>query len=144
MKAVPRMGLLLATLALPLGALLTSHLLREQPLPPAPTSVQIGESHPGSSFGQPSTPPSTPPSPTAARPLVVGERATSTSSTPPSRAPTGPPTSAPVETSAPEDADPADPNGAGSKGKAKGRNSAVPSHLPPSHAATPGNNGSGG
>lgn len=141
MKAVPRMGLLLATLALPLGAVLASHLLGEQPVPPAPASVQVGESRTGS-VGQPITPPP----PTAARPLVVGERATPTSSTPrPSS--TGPELSdpaAPAETSRPEDADPADPNGANSKGKAKGRNGVGPSHSPPSHAATPGNNGSGG
>lgn len=145
MRSVPRLGLLLATFALPLGAVLASHVLGERPVPKAPADVRVGDSHAGS-VGRPSTPPS----PAAVRPLVVGEPATPTSPTPPPELLTDPATSgstaAPAAPPAAPGAEPGEDSGGPAtgdpnKGKAKGRGT-VPPHPTPSHGATPEGNGS--
>lgn len=143
MRLVPRLGLLCATLALPVGAALANHVLGEDSVPAAPAEVRIGESagHQGG-VGQPSAPPS----PVAVRPLVVGEQSTPTQrqvEQGPIESASPNPMSEGVVPHAPPVAD--NTNGA-AKGKAKGRNSAVPSHPtpPPSRGAGPGANGSGG
>lgn len=137
MRPVPRLGLLLAAFALPLGAVLASHVLGDRTAPRAPVDVQVGDSRSEGGIGRPSTPPS----PAAVRPLVVGERTTLTSSTTPelpaelaTPGPAGPVTA--VTPAAPR-AEPTDPADADSKGKAKGR-----IHPPPSHGATPEDDGS--
>lgn len=135
MRFMPRLGLLGATLALPVGAALANHVLAKDPVPAGPAEVRIGESHdrPGGRVGQPSTPPS----PVAVRPAVVGE--SSTAARPPvqpAESTTPRPTSEGIVPPAPPVVD---DGGAAAKGKAKGKSSSHP--TPPTSR---GANGSGG
>jgi hypothetical protein len=145
MTPVPRMVLLFATLALPLGAVLASYALGDRPAPKAPVEVRVGDARAGAGAVGGAGQPARRPSSATVRPLVVGELATPTGSSPDLPAGTAPsdhvvPTGGSPAT---PPANPADPDGADAKGKAKGRGT-VPDHPTPSHGVTPGTNGSGG
>lgn len=145
MRPAPRMGLLFATIALPLSAVLASQILGERPAPKAPVEVRVGDAHSGveAGIGHPAKPPS----PAAVRPLVVGEHTTTTSvllpdlpggqttsTISPAGGGTRPTSPGAGPTDPPEPTDPGD-------GKARGKGHGV--HPTPSHAPTPGTNGSG-
>jgi hypothetical protein len=137
MRSVPRLGLLCATLALPVGAALVNHVLGDDPLPVAPAEVRIGESrdHQGA-VGQPATPPA----PVAGRPTAANESPATRPATG-ARRPDEPASSGPTSEGVVPPAPPVvDDTGNAAKGKAKGRNVVVPGHPTPSRGA----NGSGG
>jgi hypothetical protein len=138
MRPAPRLGLLVATIALPLSAVLVSQILGERSAPRAPVEVRVGDAHPGAEagIGHPATPPSV----AAVRPLVVGEHETTTAPVPPAgQTNSSFSTSAGVPPSTPPVAGPPDSAGGDAKGKAKGHGA----HPTPSHGPTPGANGSG-